>query len=114
MSNIVHHHAEAFQGSHAKQGHVARLGKDDFIVRFVAFGTENGITHLTLNLLLWGRGKHSLSTRRDPHRSQNIRGQPGEFRSAVHQRRNRLSTKFLAFWIASDDVDSERAHALKT
>ena len=51
MSNVVHHHAEAFQCSHPKQGHVARLGKDDFIVGFVAFSAENGITHFTLNLL---------------------------------------------------------------
>src|SRR5437870_13902746 len=108
MSYFVHHHAEAFQSSHAKQSHVAWFGKHYFIIGLVAFGAENGITHFTLNLLLWGRRKHSLSTRRDTHRSQNVSGQPGEFRSTVHQRRNRLSTKLLAFRIASDDVDLER------
>src|SRR2546427_12169363 len=113
MSNVIHHHAEAFQRSHAKQGQVSGLGKHYFIVRFVAFGAKNGITHFTLDLLLSGCSEDSLSTRRDTHRSQNIRRQPGEFRSAVHQRRNRLSTKVLASRISSDDRDLERAHALK-
>src|SRR2546430_12283647 len=114
MSNIVNHHAEAIQCPHAKQRHVAWLGKHYFIIGLVAIGAKNGITHFTLNLLLCGRGKYSLSTRRDTHRCQDIRRQPGEFRSAVHQRRNRLSTKLLAFRIASDDVDLEGVHALKT
>src|SRR5438128_9961344 len=113
MSNVVHHHTEAFQGSRPKQGHVPWLRKDDFIVGFVAFGAENRVTHFTLTLLLCGGGEHPLSTRRDPHRRQNIRRQPGEFRSAVHQRRNRLSTKLLAFRIASDNIELEGAHVLK-
>src|SRR5437899_1502739 len=113
MSYVSHQHAEAFQGSHTKNGHVPWLGKGEFIIGFLAFGAENCVTDFTLNLLLWGGGEHPLSTRRDPHRSQNICGQPGEFRSAIHQRRNRLSAKFLTFRIASHDVDFEGAHALK-
>ena len=63
MSNVVHHHAEAFQGSYAKQRQVAWLGKDYLIVRFVAFGAENSVTHLTLDSLLRGGREHSFSTR---------------------------------------------------
>ena len=65
MSNVVDHDAEALQRSHAKQSHVARLGKDDFIVRFVAFGAENSVTHLTFDLLLHRGREHPFSTRCD-------------------------------------------------
>ena len=65
MTYVVHHHTEAFQCPHAEQSHIAWLGKDYFVIRFLTLGGENCIPDLALNLLLCGRRKHSFSPRTD-------------------------------------------------
>src|SRR6266516_4628191 len=110
MGDVVYRDTEAFECSHPEQRKVARFSKHYFIICFVAFGAEDGITHLTLNLLLGCRGKYSLPSRRDTHGCQNIPRQPSEFRSSIDQRRDWLGAEFLAFGISSDDVDLECAH----
>ena len=107
MSDVVDRDAETFQRSYAQQSKVAWFSKHYFIICLVTFGAEDGITHLTLNLLLGCRGKYSFSSRRDTRGCQNIPRQPSEFRSSIDQRGDWLGAEFFAFGIASDDVDLE-------
>src|SRR5207249_2022426 len=104
---------EAFQCPYAEQSHIARFSKHYFVIRLVTFRAKYRITDFSLNLLLRGGREQSFSTRGDAYRRQDIRRQPGEFRSAIHQRRDWSRAEFLAFGIASDDVDLECAHVLK-
>jgi len=46
--------------------------KDDFIVSFVAFGAQNGVANLSLDLLLRGRGKYPLPARSDAGAFSNV------------------------------------------
>ena len=63
-ANVVHHHAETLQCSHAEHGHVACFREDHLIVGFAAFGAEDCVADLPLDLLPRGRGENPLPTRR--------------------------------------------------
>src|SRR6266545_3232235 len=52
MADVVHNHAEAFDGPHAQEGHVARFGENDFIVRFIALRAQDRIADRTPQQLL--------------------------------------------------------------
>ena len=79
MRDVVYHHTEASQCPHAKQCHVARFSKHHFIVGFIAFGAEDGVADLSLDLLLSGGGKNALPARCDTDALQNVRRKPNEF-----------------------------------
>jgi len=110
MADVVHHHSKTFQSPDAKQGHVARLGKDDFIVGFVAFGAEDGVADLPLDFLLSGRGEYPLTARGNAGASQNVRRQPGQFGAGIHERLQGLGGHFLALGTAGNDIDFENAY----
>jgi hypothetical protein len=77
MCDFVHGDAKTLQSPHAEQRHVARFGKDHFVIGLVSFGGEDGVTDLALNLPLRGGGKNPLSARCNPNSLQNVRRKPG-------------------------------------
>jgi hypothetical protein len=58
VGNVVHHDAEAFDGADAEEAQIGRLGKDNFVGRFISFGPKNRVADLALDDLL-GRGLKS-------------------------------------------------------
>ena len=105
MPHAVDHDSETIDGSDAKQRYVARFRKHHSVIR-PAFGGKDGVADFPLDFFRCVAVERKRFRRgSNAHAFQDISGKPGQFRTRVYERFDRLGFEFLPLRIAGGNVN---------